>query len=95
LLAALAAATILSKRLSPRKESQHGLRRSLHIVAPAAKREKVLKELKRPVFSLLEGRALSEMCSYLSYDNVQDLLETKHLAHLSDGVIEDYAEKAE
>jgi hypothetical protein len=28
LLAALAAATILSKRLSPRKESQHGLKRS-------------------------------------------------------------------
>jgi hypothetical protein len=27
LLAALAAATILSKRLSPRKESQHGLKR--------------------------------------------------------------------
>jgi hypothetical protein len=68
---------------------------SLHIVAPVAKREKVLRELKRPVFSLLEGRALSEMCSYLSYDNVQDLLETKHLEHLSDGVIEEYAEKAE
>src|SRR6266496_5812413 len=32
LLAALAAATILSKRLSPRKESQHGLkRRSPHV----------------------------------------------------------------
>ncbi len=26
---------------------------------------------------------------------VEELLETKHLAHLFDGVIEDYAEKAE
>jgi hypothetical protein len=68
---------------------------NLHIVAPLNKREKVLKEIKRPVFSLLEGRALSEICSYLSYEKVEDLLETKHLAHLSDSVIEDYAEKAE
>jgi hypothetical protein len=68
---------------------------NLHIVAPLNKREKVLKEIQRPVFSLLEGRALSEICTYLSYEKVEELLETKHLAHLSDGVIEDYAEKAE
>ena len=35
LLAALAAATILSKRLSPRKESQHGLKRRSPYVGPA------------------------------------------------------------
>src|SRR4029434_2156554 len=34
LLAALAAATTLSKRLSPRKESQHGLRRRSPYVGP-------------------------------------------------------------
>jgi hypothetical protein len=68
---------------------------NLHIVAPPNKREKVLKEIQRPVFSLLEGRPLAEICSYVSYDKVEELLETKHLAHLSDSVIEDYAEKAE
>jgi hypothetical protein len=67
----------------------------LHIVAPLNKREKVLREIRRPVFTLLEGRALSDICSYLSYDQVEQLLETKHLAHLSDTVIEDYAEKAD
>lgn len=67
----------------------------LHIVAPAEKREKVLQEIRRPVFSLLEGRALSEMCIFLSYDSVRDIGELKHLAHLSDGVIEDYGETAE
>lgn len=67
----------------------------LHIVAPAEKREKVFQEIQRPVFSLLEGRALSEMCTYLSYDSVKDIGESKHLAHLSDNVIADYEESAE
>ncbi|KAA1015118.1 hypothetical protein FVF58_04140 [Paraburkholderia panacisoli] len=67
----------------------------LHIVAPAEKREKVLQEIKRPVFSLLEGRALKEMCTYLSYDNVKDIGDLKHLGRMSDEVIEDYEEAAE
>ncbi|PEH85327.1 hypothetical protein CRM95_10335 [Burkholderia gladioli] len=67
----------------------------LHIVAPAEKREKVLQEIQRPVFSLLEGRALSEMCTYLSYDNAKEIGNLKHLAHMSDEVIEAYEEAAE
>jgi len=67
----------------------------LHIVAPALKREKVMQEIQRPVFSLLEGRALSEMCTFLSYDNLKAIGEEKHLAHLSDSVIQDYEEKAD
>ncbi|WP_155836850.1 hypothetical protein [Paraburkholderia mimosarum] len=67
----------------------------LHIVAPAEKREKVLQEIRRPVFSLLEGRALSEMCTYLSYDNAKEIGELRHLARMSDEVIEDYEEAAE
>jgi len=67
----------------------------LHIVAPASKRDKVMQEIQRPVFSLLEGRELSEMCTYLSYDSIKEISELKHLAHLSDKVIEDYEESAE
>lgn len=67
----------------------------LHIVAPAEKRDKVLQEIRRPVFSLLEGRALAEMCTYLSYDNIKDIAELKHLEHVSDKVIENYEERAE
>lgn len=66
----------------------------LHIVAPEAKRDKVVQEIQRPVFSLLEGRALSEMCTYLSYDSIKEISESRHLAHLSDKVIEDYEERA-
>jgi hypothetical protein len=66
----------------------------LHIVAPESKRDKVLQEIRRPVFSLLEGRPLNEICTFLSYDSVRQISDSKHLVHLSDSVIEDYEETA-
>lgn len=68
---------------------------NLHIVAPASKRDKVFQEIQRPVFSLLEGRALAEMCTFLSYDSIKAIGDSKHLEYLSDDVIEDYEEKAQ
>lgn len=67
----------------------------LHIVAPAERREKVFQEIRRPVFSLLEKGPLSESCTFLSYDSVRELAKEKHLAHLSDDVLEEYAEESE
>lgn len=67
----------------------------LHIVAPIERREKVFQELRRPVFSLLERGPLSGSCTYLSYDSVLDISREKHLMHLSDSVLEEYAEEAE
>jgi hypothetical protein len=67
----------------------------LHIVAPGSKREKVFQEIRRPVFSLLEKGPLAESCTYLSYDSLRELAAQKHLAHLSDTVLDDYAEEAE
>ena len=67
----------------------------LHIVAPVGKRDKVLREIKRPVFQLLEEKALSEMCTYLSYDSINHLRDEKHLEHLSTDVLEEYEERAE
>jgi hypothetical protein len=74
---------------------QPNLKISLHIVAPASRREKVFQEIRRPVFALLEGGALSYTCTYLSYDTVADLRGQQHLGHLSDKVLEDYEEKVE
>jgi len=68
---------------------------NLHIVAPAAKREKVFQEIQRPVFSLLERKPLAEICTFLSYDSVRQLSADKHLAHLSDTVLDEYGEEAE
>lgn len=67
----------------------------LHIVAPGAKREKVFQEIRRPVFSLLEKGPLAESCTYLSYESLRELGAQKHLAHLSDTVLDEYAEEAE
>jgi hypothetical protein len=74
---------------------QPNLKISLHIVAPASRREKVFQEIRRPVFALLEGGALSETCTYLSYETVADLRGQQHLARLSDKVLEDYEEKVQ
>lgn len=67
----------------------------LHIVAPADKREKVLREIRRPVFSLLDRGPLYDQCSFLSYDSIDSLAEEQHLAHMSDTIIGEYEETAE
>ncbi len=67
----------------------------LHIVAPTARREKVFQEIQRPVFSLLDRAPLSECCTYISYDSLEELAGEKHLSHLSDSVLDEYAEDAE
>jgi len=66
----------------------------LHIVAGIERREKVLREIRRPVFSLLDGLVLSKTCTYLSYDHVREISELKHLLHLKDGVLNEYEEVA-
>lgn len=67
----------------------------LHIVAPYYRRDKVFEEIQRPVFSLLEKAPLSEICTYISYDSLLELSGEKHLHHLSDAVLDDYAEEPE
>lgn len=67
----------------------------LHIVAPYSRRDKVFQEIRRPVFSLLEKGPLAESCTYLSYDSLRELAKQRHLAHLSDNVLDEYAEEAE
>jgi len=67
----------------------------LHIVAPLARREKVFSEIRRPVFSLLDRGPLAESCTSLSYDSLREVAAQKHLAHMSDRVLDEYAEEAE
>ena len=67
----------------------------LHIVAPYARRDKVFQEIQRPVFSLLDEAPLFERCTYLSYDSIDEISKLKHVGHLSDSVLDEYAEEAE
>ena len=66
-----------------------------HIVAPSERRNKVFQELQRPVFSLLEPRPLADVCTYLSYESIRELAAEKLLAHMSDAVVEEFAEEPE
>lgn len=67
----------------------------LHIVAPIERRDKVFQEITRPVFSLLEKGPLSEICTFISYDSLHELSKDRHLPHMSDSVLEEYAEEPE
>ena len=60
-----------------------------------SEKNKVLDEIRRPVFSLLEKGPLSESCSFISYDSIKDLFNEKNLEHMRDTVLEDYEELAE
>ena len=67
----------------------------LHIVAPEQRRDKVLQEIRRPVFSLLDRGPLHEQCTYLSYESVDKLKTMPNLSHIKDSIIEEYEEFAE
>jgi len=67
----------------------------LHIVAPLSRRAKVFTEIKRPVFSLLERGPLAESCTYLSYERLRELAGLRHLEHMGDSVLDEYAEEVE
>lgn len=68
---------------------------ALHIVAPAERQEKVLDEIRRPVFSLLEHHPLAKRCSFIAYESLDEIMSLPHLTHTSDTVIEEYEERAE
>jgi hypothetical protein len=67
----------------------------LHIVAPDERRDKVFREMLRPVFSLLDRRPLSKSCTFISYESVAAIRSIEHLAYINDAVIEKYEEQAE
>ena len=65
---------------------------TLHIVAPASRREQVRREIVRPVFSVLEGGAMADRCSFLSYDAVEAILGQPNLRHSRETILEEYEE---
>jgi hypothetical protein len=67
----------------------------LHIVAPDERREKVFREMLRPVFSLLDRGPLSRSCTFISYESVDSIRGLEHLAHTNDSIIAEYEEPAE
>ncbi len=59
------------------------------------RRERVLREIERPVFSLLKHGPLYEKCTFLSYDAVEAIAGIKHLSHTNDTILNEYEEDTE
>jgi hypothetical protein len=64
-------------------------------VAPDERRDKVFREMARPVFMLLERGPLSDSCTFISYESVDAIRSLKHLDRMNDSIIADYEERAE
>jgi hypothetical protein len=71
---------------------QPNMKIDLHIVAPDERREQVRREIVRPVFSVLEGGAMSSRCSYLSYSAIDAILAQPNLEHMRASIVEDFEE---
>lgn len=63
----------------------------LHIVAPSERKEKVFKEINRPVFQLMQTK-LSECCSFIPYESVYELERIPKIQHMNHSIIEEYEE---
>ena len=73
---------------------QPNLKVKLHIVADADRRQKVMREIQRPVFSLLEGGALRNFCTFLSYDHIREISDNAFLKYTTDSVLGEFEEFA-
>ena len=67
----------------------------LHIVAPLDRQEKFLTEIRRPVFSYMTNGSLSEMCTFISYDDIKHIANLQHLHHTSDKILGDFEVSSE
>ncbi len=67
----------------------------LHIVAPEERREKVFREMRRPVFSLLDRGPLTKSCTFVSYESVEVIDGLEHLVHTNDSILTEYEEDGE
>lgn len=74
---------------------QPDIRIKMHIVAPSDRQEKFATEIRRPVFSYMTNGRLSDMCTFISYDDVKHIAKLEHLNHTSDRILGDFEVSAE
>lgn len=67
----------------------------IHIVAPINRKDAVIKQITRPVFAVMEKGPLSELCSFISYDSLEELAKEKRLEYMTDAIIDEYSEFSE
>jgi len=74
---------------------QPDIKIKMHIVAPSDRQEKFSTEIRRPVFSYMTNGRLSDMCTFISYDDVRHIAELEHLSYTRDGILENFEVSAE
>jgi hypothetical protein len=74
---------------------QPDIKIKMHIVAPLDRQEKFSTEIRRPVFSYMTNGRLSDMCTFISYDDVKHIAELEHLSYTRDGILENFEVSAE
>jgi hypothetical protein len=74
---------------------QPDIKIKMHIVAPSDRQEKFSTEIRRPVFSYMTNGRLSDMCTFISYDDVRHIAELEHLSYTKDGILENFEVSAE
>ncbi len=67
----------------------------IHIVAPLDRKDKVIAEITRPAFADINGKHLSDVCTYLTYDQVIELSKNPQLKNIKDTILDDIAQYAE
>tara|TARA_Y100001970_G_C14156373_1_gene815805 strand:- start:393 stop:1496 length:1104 start_codon:yes stop_codon:yes gene_type:complete len=65
---------------------------NLHIVAPEEKRDRVLREINRPTFFILQSKSKMK-CTYISYDSINKLKDTPNLQHTNHTILEEFEEE--
>jgi hypothetical protein len=63
---------------------------NLHIVAPESYQRRVLKQIGRPTFSVIEP-PLRDSCTFLSFESVEKIAAMEHLDRTLHSIIESYA----
>jgi hypothetical protein len=71
---------------------QPNLQIPLCIVAPSERRDQVRREIVRPVFAVMEGGAMANRCSFLTYDDIEEVLNKPDLRHMTPSILEEYEE---
>jgi hypothetical protein len=64
----------------------------LHIVAPEERRDKVRQQILRPTFAYMEGGPLATICTFLSYNAIDELFKKPDLRFMKDVIVDEFEE---
>lgn len=64
----------------------------LHIVADESRKEKVASEIRRPAFFNISNHSIPKMCSYISYESIEEIRSERNLEKMRDEIIDLYAQ---